>query len=382
VWLLLACKKEEIPEGGFLVSNTGTGEVEVIGIEEPKVVLSLAELEPGHCDPEENSNNQCLLFEVEEAVNADGIYRYLMSWSYQDGSRPGSPGLITSAVWTEDGFEIDYQVSKLDFSVNYPAFEAICETDESARCGLNMVHSAVWTPDHSLLAAGDTLNSRVLLLEEPEKGTSVVHDILDDDHPDWEGFRFPNGVKVWEEDGRILLLSTFKGGEEENQGRIVLWDITDEPTKLWAYPESGFLAAVHNGLVGEVEGQRYLFYAHSFGNSAAEVDGSLGSVGIARFEGVLPPVYLGELVSEELGFVREVEPVEGGLLVTDSACENEGADCGREPKVVRVAMPELEESGKSGAFSRDHGQQVFVEVEVLEVLGGEGLLYPYETDSR
>lgn len=389
IFVLLACKDDPLVEGGILLSNTGAGAAQIMDAQDENgdsidsLAFDLATLSPDRCDPNEDEDNQCLLFDVQESITAEGDARFLISWCYQDGSKAGAPGRISNIIVDQNGPRTDYQVAELDFSESDPELATLCETEHDARCALNMIHSANWNPDHTQLIAADTLNSRILFLDPPQSAISTVTQILSSDLEEWEDYKYPNGSQVWEEDGRTLLLVTYKGSSTKNQGRIVLWDITDTPTRKWQYPENGYLAAVHNGLYRSTPKGEFLFYAHSYGSSSTEDGGTTGSAGIARYNGPdLPPTYLGELTAEEFGFLREVEPFEDQLLITDSACENEGATCDRQAGIYQVPFPDLDETGKGGGFSGDHTDQVFVETPITSSLTPGDLKYPYEADIR
>jgi hypothetical protein len=221
------------------------------------------------------------------------------------------------------------------------------------------------------------MNSRVLLVD-PDDGKVVLTLSADSGADLWPDYRYPNGSQVWTEDGRVLLLVTFKGGAAENQGRIVLWDLTDlgAPRRLWQYPENGYLAAVHNAMVKD----GLLSYGHSFGASDAELGGDEGTVGLAHYSGPeKEPIYLADLRGN-FGFVREAEVETDTLLVTDSACENPKSECTRLAGVYTIKRPMLTPTGRTGGFSADHSQQLFLDAEIVkvEVEGDNG--YPYESD--
>jgi hypothetical protein len=241
----------------------------------------------------------------------------------------------------------------------------------------------------------DTLNSRVLWLDQPGPGNSTrVLAKLDVGHPEWEGLRYPNNVQRLEIEGRDHLLTTFKSGDfpevaRDNTGRIVLWDIEDleDIRRVWRYPEEGFLAAVHHGQVFDTPSGPLLVYAHSAGASEGFVGGLHGSVGLARFNGLEPPTYLADgladpLEVEPFGFLREAEILEDGaaLLVTDSGCENQSAACVSDGRVMSFRLPALEPSGTSGAFTATHETQTFVSLENFGHVFAWGMKFPFEAD--
>jgi len=193
-----------------------------------------------------------------------------------------------------------------------------------------------------------------------------------------------------------LLVVTYKGtdparGVGRNAGRIVAWDVSDpaDPRRVWAYPPAGGLAAVHGALVAtDPDGATLLVYGHAFGASADADAGDHGSVGVARLDPGLPPVYLGDFVladdaSPAFGFVREAElTADGVLIITDSGCENAASDCTLAPRVLTAPWPGTPApAGLSGSHGPDHADQLFLPLAGTEALYTGGLRFPFEADA-
>lgn len=376
---LLACKTVEL--SGIAVSETGAGIFSNYdaALDVPAPLFELSKHFADRCN--EEKEQYCLLFDV-EADFSEEEPRFTVSWNWDDGKINGAPGAISEI----QGDTVNWSLSNFDFTDVSPTQETACAEKHEAFCGLNMPHSAHWLPDGSALEVADTMNSRIVLSAPPDhSGTGRVIQILQQGLEGWEGFKYPNGSQVWEEDGRTLLMTTFKGSNSENQGRIVLWDITDRtaPQHLWSYPSEGYLAAVHNATMRVLPQGSFIAYAHSFGASDAEVDGLQGAIGLAQYLGPdTPPAYLADLTDDSFGFIREVDPDSDGktLLVTDSGCENQTSDCGITPQVMTIALPELSPMGLSGAFSADHQQQNMLPAEIQKVEGKGDMRFPYEAD--
>ncbi len=339
-----------------------------------------------------------MVFEVEHRVEA-GEDLLLASLASRLPSGEGAPGAIVELLVTDrDEATVSRAVRELDFSAFPELYDGVCVTEDAdldIRCSLNMIHTARWMPGADLLVASDTSNSRILWIR-PDWGTrvGVVESVLEVGHPDWQKYRYPNGIHLWEEDGRVLMLSTFKSANaadvaRANTGRVVLWDVSDPyaPVGLWAFPERGYLAAVHNAIVAEVGGVRHLLYAHSLGQASDWMAETGGSVGVALYNGLdVAPTYLGDgiLPSSEdaFGFLREVEPMPDGerLLVLDSGCQA-GGDCGTPPGAAYVRLPSLSPSGLGGAFSPEHEDQHWFTVELEDLRTHKALHAPYEADA-
>ena len=388
LFLLLACNKPDdsavtdtldLTGLQVMVAETGDGALMGRGPDRQKPLLDLQVLDPAHCDPAEHKGNDCLIFEGEKQPEG-----WLASWCWNDGDTSGAPGVVSLASNNQPVWE----VRSLDFGDVDSDLATECESRGTAHCALNMPHSAHWLPDHLHLVVADTMNSRLLVVNPPNSAgrAQVVLRLSSDLGTEfWDGYRYPNGTQVWDEEGRTLLLSTFKAGDRDNQGRIVLWDLSDlaAPRRLWEFPEHGYLAAVHNGLVATLPQGAIMTYGHSFGDSDREMGGDQGSIGLATYNGPdTPPTYLADLVDANFGFIREAEPAPDGatMLVTDSACENPGAGCERDAQVLTVNLPALEPTGANGAFSGDHARQVLVPAEGVAPLVTGDLSYPYESD--
>ena len=158
----------------------------------------------------------------------------------------------------------------------------------------------------------------------------------------------------------------------------------DTPTRVWAFPKEGGLAAVHQGWVEDTPQGKLLLYAHSGGAVDDAHPERYGSIGFAQFNGTEPPTYLmdGLLPSPGLGFTREVEwdDENQALLVVDSGCENSQDDCERPGRILLIEMPELVNSDKMGTFTTGHEHQLFVEMSLRTNLIDRSLRFPFEAD--
>ena len=129
-----------------------------------------------------------------------------------------------------------------------------------------------------------------------------------------------------------------------------------------------------------------LIYAHSLGASEISPDGE-GSIGVAQWNGNLPPTYLGDGVlsdDSQLGFVRSAGWSEEGqgILITDSGCENAETECGRKSSIILTEVPVLDAPGLdapglTGAWSQDHNQQQFFDLERIPMYSPEDLELPF-----
>lgn len=348
-----------------------------------------------------NVDDQCLVFGVEHALETDADEthdRLMVAFNMRAPELDYTPAGVV-AFRPGRPPRVEWAFSDLSFE-QVQGFTASCNAASKKldkTCYLDGTHVAVTGPDGQTILVGDTSNSRVLWVRPPDSvgangfGTGEVLYVLDPTHPDWDGYRMVNHLQVIEQNGETWLLTTFKASESDSghirsEGRIVLWDITDpdDVHRLWAYPEEGVLAAVHSGRVIDVDGTELLVYAHSLGASES-IEGPNGSVGIARFNGADPPVYLGDGVLPDgvapFGYVREVDGIDGGhkLLVTDSGCENSRADCGLPSQVVEVDTPDLDPPGTAGAFTGDHAEQVFFDLNPVKLEFERDPVFPYES---
>ena len=294
---------------------------------------------------------------------------------------------------------VDWRIDGLRFQEGHDLRET-CLTEDNGEplCRLRMPHAAKWSPDGDLVIA-DTLNNRVLLVRPPDPGAGEgsgngvgdVISVLDASNDGWGPARWPNNVQVISRDHEVYLLLTYKGSDatqtgHSHAGRIMLWEISDpdEPEQVWAFPEDGYLAAVHHALIKRQNGTMIMLYAHSFGASST-YDGELGSVGIAKASLNKAPTYIGDVITstdEALGFVRSAEIIDDGamLLVTDSGCERPDEDCTRPSRVMKLGLDIPESEGLSGAFSGEHDQQRFVVLPMIGHTIGDGLRYPFEAE--
>lgn len=385
---LLACREAEEPphtlETVLAISETASGRELFVDWDEGTYVgeLCLSELLPDQCAVSELTvEPPCLLFGAEPQPEGSWLLSaaFRVNLDYMPsailGVRLDQP---TTPEWTVDG---------ISFAGNFADYAPGCVEDPDAEigdCHLSSAHGALWDGEELLVA--DTVNSRALWLQVPDGGgTAEILRILGPDHAEWQSWRNLNHMQLLEEDGRTLLLTTFKSSLQESWtvdlGRIVLWDITDRdaPSLVWAWPESGPLAAPHHAEVQTgPEGERWLVWAHSLGASEDPDNGVYGSLGFARWEGLSPPTYLGDGVLEDgedpLGFVRDLRVnEEGELLITDSGCENKSADCELPGRVLRGRVDPLEPADESGAW----GDQRLLEVETEDIAYDRQLTFPY-----
>jgi len=350
--------------------------------------ICLSELHPEHCSGNTSLENPCLMFGTDIQENG----HVLLTYALRDPSTPVAPGAISMVSPTHPP-TVEWTIHALDLSPDIQVQEQIDCTNDPATpsCHLYGAHNAWVLEDETVLVA-DTSNSRILWLTPPSSGeTGVVNHVLSTSHPQWGKERYPNQVQPLTIGGEEHLLVTFKaqvlpGNELIDEGRIVLWNVSDRetPTRVWAFPEEGGLAAVHQGWIEDTPAGMLMLYAHSAGAVVEDDPHRYGSIGFAQFNGIEPPTYLADGVLPEpgLGFTREVEWDEDNeaLLVVDSGCENSQDDCGRSGRVLLIEFPELSSSEKTGAFTAGHEHQTFVDMQVRNNLIGRSLRFPFEAD--
>jgi len=370
----------ETSSGKLLITNDSNGEVEG--------EVCLSELHPDPCAGGSGLENPCLMFGTD--LQTDGSL--LLTYTLRDPSTPLAPGVI-SLVDPGHPPIPRWTVHRLTIPEGLQVREGInCSTDPGAPgCHLYGAHNT-WILDDGTLLVSDTSNSRILWLQEPGADDAAqVEAILSTGHPHWGTERYPNQVQALVIDGVPHILITFKaqavpGGEILDEGRIVLWDVSDRshPERIWAFPEEGGLAAVHQAWVGDTPAGSIMLYAHSKGAFDDDQPHQYGSIGFAAFHGRTPPGYLadGLLPEPGLGFTREVEwdPVTDQLLVIDSGCENSQDDCGRTGRTLAIDWPELNPSTLSGAVSSTHDNQRFIELNLQHNLMRRPLRFPFEVD--
>ena len=351
--------------------------------------ICLSELNPAHCAGNSELSNPCLLFGTD--IQEDE--KVLLTYALRDPSTPVAPGAISLVTPTHPP-TVHWTIDTLDLSPEIQAQERIdCVADPATpACQLYGAHNT-WIDDNDMLIVADTSNSRILWLRPPDGGTSAaVMNILSMSHPQWGTERYPNQVQPLNIDGEPHLLITFKarikpGNELVDEGRIVLWNIRnmEAPTRVWAFPKEGGLAAVHQGWVEDTPEGTLLLYAHSGGAVDANHPDRYGSIGFAQFNGAELPTYLvdGVLPSPGLGFTREVEWDEESqtLLVVDSGCENSQDDCERPGRILMIELPELMNHDKMGTFTANHEHQIFVDMTLRNNLIERPLRFPFEADT-
>lgn len=405
--LLLACSSEKEPvdtavssvddppplEGPLLlISETSTGKLVIHDTSTDTQVGSqcLFELHPEDCATgTHNLEDPCLMFGVFPEVE-DGQDVLTIAYTLRNPNLSYAPGAV-SRIRPGHPPTVDWTISSLRFPEALLDQEGLACPDDSETPGCNLFGTHVAIPDRSgEFMIADTSNSRVLWVRpvEDEPGLGEVTAVLSPSHESTEAAMFVNHLQRIESGDAVWLLATYKGQKNNdvgaiNAGRIILWDITEpnEPVHLWSYPDSGSLAAVHHGTMHQTpEGPR-LLYAHSLGASTT-ADDSLGSIGIAEWNGDSPPQYIGDGlldVPESLGFIRSVDYTEfvNALLVTDSGCENPGATCERRAVIWRFGLPEEAPTGLSGAWSTDHHLQHFFILDPIPMAAPGKLELPF-----
>jgi len=353
----------------------------------------LSELVPSECNGEIGFS--CMLFEVEfEATFRDGIR---LSYTHRNPEVEGQPS-STLGLGISRPVDIAYKLERLSFSEHLPEiYDGACLVPDAddARCIMNMAHTTAVDPSGELLVVADTRSARLLFgSPDYENGVLEVRAILDREHTAWENMTWVNHIDLFEQDGHLYMLNSFKGGgpvveTQRNAGRIVLWDISDlsDIQKVWAFPEEGQLAAPHKAARIQVGDDTFLLYAHSLGASESLGGSQKGSVGLARFSVSETPTYLGDwlLAPEDghIGFIRDAELLQDGetLLLTDSGCESMNSDCMEPDEVFTARFPPIPDaSGLLGSFSSSHDEQVFRELELKRWDILPQVRFPYEAD--
>ena len=405
VLVFLACsgKNADTADGRSGQSGQASGPLRRVAVSETakgKVVITdgtggnvggeicLSELHPDTCQSNDDLVNPCLMFGTH--MQDDG--RMLLTYTLRDPDKPYAPSAITLLEPAHPPIKT-WTISELAIPAALQEQEQLdCANNPlSPNCSLNAAHSA-WLLDEETLLVADTSNHRILWLKPPRDGeTAPVTHILSTQNPQWIDERNPNQVQRLDIDGNPHILITFKShqteaGEQIDEGRLVMWDISepDSPQRVWTFPSEGGLAAVHQGWVQETPAGTMLLYAHSAGAQNSELDNQYGSLGFAAFNGVAPPQYMadGLLAGAGIGFTRDVEwdPDSNALLVVDSGCENIQDRCGRSGEILAFDFPELQISGKSGAYAANHAEQHFIELNLQNTLVKRQLRFPFEVD--
>ncbi len=386
----------------WFTADPNTGEVEDSFL--------LSTLEPEVCTGEENER-YCLLFQSREHIALDGSDEILFTYSaldVSDGDDDSKTDLI-ARVYSVDRatHEPRWHIDALDFShltngSDYCPFDPgdpchpseAMETRDYWACSLHMTHDMVVTAeDESSVSMWlvDSRNSRMLHVTSPRDGTCAVVDTVLDDHvEDWDIYNSNNSMQLWQDGDDENLLMSVKNSFPDDQtgesqfggpgrGKIILWrrnTATGSPwAQVWEFPpvsetEESFLDDPHGvDTIVDDSGHRYALFAHSLGHSDGPDygEGTGGSIGVVRIDDDAP-VYVFDVLlpgADVLQFPRDVTPLpDGSWLFTDSGCLGDG--CAYETADWIVRLPEFQPSeGFSGAWRPDHGQQQFVEAEVL-----------------
>jgi len=390
------CRKEPVEEeqrseGMMMMADSGNGRIlfsdHAQDLRTGEVCLRELDLWPANSDDTGNKGRatEDLVFGL--TLEEEG--QLLVVYAKVDQSTVAYPGGIL-LLEPKHPPEVVWRVDLLSYHKGHELAELCLDPeDDEPRCRLNKPHTAQWTPDRQHLVVTDTSNNRVVWLTAPEgeDAPSLVDFELDEFHPGVDEARWPNAGQLIERDDRLYLLTTFKGSLKlENRGRIKLWDVTNpgEIHLLWSYPEQGYLAAVHSGIVQQSPQGEFLLYAHAYGAGNDWLDGKFGSVGMASISVPDPPTYLVDLVLQNgvFGFVREVELISDGaeLLVTDSGCENAQEECGRTGWVVEAPFEPPAAPDLGGAFDLDHQDQRFAYLTYDREAYSGGLKQPFEAD--
>lgn len=353
----------------------------------------LSTLVPDECNGEPGFS--CMLFEVEfDSTDGPGMR---LNYTHRNPEVNGQPSrLIRTGLGADSG--VGFRIDRLSFQSHLPdAYDGLCleEAVDDVRCLLNMAHVSAESPDGSLLVFADTRSGRIVIgSPDYDSGELEVRAVLDDSHPDWDKMAWVNNVEMFEEDGHLYMLNSFKGGgavaeTQRNAGQIVLWDLSDLQSiqKVWAYPSEGYLAAPHKATRLKVGDQTVLLYAHSLGHADSFDGPPNGTMGLATFSTSAPPSYLGDWLLNpddgHIGFLRDAELLPDGetLLMTDSGCESLNEDCHEPGRIFTARFPLLPASSDlAGNFSTNHQEQVFYELELLRWDILPKVQFPYEAD--
>jgi len=181
--------------------------------------------------------------------------------------------------------------------------------------------------------------------------------------------RTPNGAERLDIDGRTYLLVSHRPG---TQGRITMWDITDEePTFVWRFPSTGQVSIPHAPILREVDDEWWLLWAHTAGQSF-----NRGTVGLAvTSDPTVAPTYVADLVPGEgvgpFTFFRGVELLsDGTMILTDSGGMGDAPG-----RIFAATFPDLEPplTGENGAV----GSRVYVDLGEATLLDSS-LRSPFE----
>ncbi len=264
--------------------------------------------------------------------------------------------------WVDAGEGYNGGLFRLDPGTSGP--ELIWDTD-----GMQYPHETVRDPTGPYLIVADAFANTVAWLPDDGSGDfSAPIAFLDPSNNGEPTAQLPNGLQVFEWDGRALLLTSYRTDDFEEpgdtNGSIVLWDITDRQnvTKVWRYPETGTVYAPHNPTLHVRDGEWILTYAQPLGYR-----GDTGTIGIAvapdPFTG---PAYVMDLVPTDAvvwSFPR------GVLLTADDVLYVTDTGVARvEGTVSFGSLPtDLTPSTKGGTYNEAGTDQTFVTLEDVEV---------------
>ncbi len=413
------------------VADGANGRVIVVRMDTAELMyqVDFAALHPAICA--DGAGYTCVGFGIEPHYDADSDedrLLYVIHPSADGADAPDVPSIVGMARLADEGPEVLWSLDSLDFSVRYGDQASLCAAtepcsaplDDWARwrgCSLSNVHSAAIAEDDDdsvLLWISDTGTPTRALAVRLDKASTcgVVEELLDQSgHPDWGSYDNLNDLDPFSGQGDISLLGTFfstsstlpVGGP--GLGRVVAWQQVADSWELdWACPDTpmsdeAFLNAPHNADMVEIDGQRYVVYAHSNGLGGhwefegwTQEDDHRGSIGVLRVdEDGIQYLFDGYHPDDDLHFLRDVDLLgDGSWLLTDSGCVNNLlGDCEHRPGLWNVRLdPGAVEpvEGLDGRWQADHAYQQLLPLEVLHDRWASpldcGLDTPYEADFR
>lgn len=379
--------------------------------------LDLRELFPGHC----HDDIECVAFGSEHSVDhtTGEDLALIIAYITAVGQTPEEPGLAAKLRLGSEGPSVDWQLTQLDWTVNFSDRADICTqttpceapgpvgSDAWQDCTFRNAHAVKVveeTDSHVTMWIADTGQPSRAIQVELDKSSScgVVTEVHGDLTTDgWTDESGPNDLDLVEYDGaEAMLLNHLGTAGNDALGVSTLWIPGAEGgwELVYRHPiDGGHIMGGHNSdFATAADGELYHVYAHGNGAGAHEVisvwDPELdhrGTLGILRIvDG--QPVYLLDATAPEpgFGFLRDADMLaDDSFLVTDSGCMNHTfAGCEKEAAIwhVSIGFTGLEGSDQSGAFTEDHDQQRYSEATPIDDPWPSrvtcGLGTPYEAD--